>query len=482
MMQERILPPHNIIIEQALLGSILLDATCMEKTADSLVPAHFFDGLHGELYQLMQERYIAGRAISPVALSSEVANWSRVDSNLTVSQYLGRLMAAGNTYEVRDYAKTIRELAQRRSLIEIGNDLASSASAGGESPTDVHRRAESQLFALAEVGTTSREFSFSEALSDAIQRANEAYQKGGGLSGISTGFTDLDFKTGGLQRSDLIVLAGRPSMGKTAMATNVAYAVAFAMRAAPVPANHVSAGHVHFFSQEMSKDQLATRVLAEQSGVSSDKIRRGMISESEFKRIESVARSMSDLPITIDETGGLSIAELTAKARRIARRHNTTLIIIDYIQLMQSGKNRGGNRVQEITEITTALKALAKELNVPVLALSQLSRQVEQREDKRPQLSDLRESGSIEQDADMVLFVYRDDYYLDRQEPDPTNFEKHAEWQGKVAAASGKAEVIVAKARHGSVGIVRMAFDASLTKFSNLARESNKNWRPVYAD
>lgn len=473
-------PPHSIDIEQALLGSILTDARCLDAV-ELLAPEHFFDGMHGDLYRLMHTRHMAGRAVSALSIASEVRDWDRITEDLTVAQYLGRLMAVGNPFEARDYAKTIRDLARRRSLISIGREMVGAASASDASVAHVHQNAEAQLFALAELGTTTREFSFAEAVSDAMARANLAYQHGGGLSGIGTGFADLDFKTGGLQRSDLIVLAGRPSIGKTALATNIAHHVASRIRTQAPPDHHVSAGHVHFFSQEMSKDQLATRMLAERSGVSSDKIRRGSINEGELKRVASVADEMTNLPMTIDETGGISIADLTAKARRVARKHNTTLIVIDYIQLMQSGR-RGSNRVQEITEITTGLKALAKELNVPVLALSQLSRQVEQRDDKRPQLSDLRESGSIEQDADMVLFVYRDDYYLDRQEPDPSDFDKHAEWQAKVAAASGKAEVIVAKARHGSVGIVRMAFDAGLTKFSNLAREHQHNWRHAHAD
>lgn len=474
-------PPHDIVTEQALLGSILNDAACLDAVTELLAPQHFFDGLHGDLYKLMQKRHLSGRAISAVSISGEVRDWDRISDDLTVAQYLGRLMTVGNPREARDYAKSIRDLAQCRSLISIGREMIGAASGSDAEPSKVLQDAESKLFALAEIGTTNREFSFAEALADALERANAAYQNGGGLSGISTGLSDLDAKTGGLQRSDLIVLAGRPSMGKTALATNIAYAVAKATQSWPQPENHVSRGHVHVFSQEMSKDQLATRIVSEHSGVSSDKIRRGNITEAEFKRIEETARDMRDLPIKIDETGGISIAQLVAKARRVARRHNTSLIIVDYIQLMQSDR-RGGNRVQEITEITTGLKALAKELNVPVLALSQLSRQVEQREDKRPQLSDLRESGSIEQDADVVLFVYRDDYYLDRQQPDMAEIQKLSEWQAKMANAAGKAEVIVAKSRHSSVGIVHMSFDAQLTRFANLARDHETNRRMPHAD
>lgn len=472
--------PHSIVIEQALLGSFLLDAGSFEHVAETLSSKHFFDGVHADLFDLMRQRYVAGRAISMIALSAEVANWTPIEATLTVSQYLGRLLSVGNPREVRDYAHTIRELAQRRALIEIGLELTASAQSGDETSNIVHKTAEARLFDLAELGTTSREFSFSEALADALQRANAAYQKDGGLSGLSTGFADLDFKLGGLQDSDLIILAGRPSIGKTSLATNIAHNVARFVQSRPVPPDHVSPGHVHFFSQEMSKDQLATRLISEHSGVASDKIRRGTISEIEFRRVNETAISMNKLPITIDETGGISIATLCAKARRLARRFNTSLIVVDYIQLMQSDSRRGGNRVQEVSEITTGLKALAKELNVPILALSQLSRQVENREDKRPQLSDLRDSGSIEQDADVVLFVYRDDYYLDRQEPDVTDVMKHSEWQAKVASAKGKAEVIVAKSRHSSVGTVHMAFDSHLTRFANLAREHHR--RNAYAD
>ncbi|MEM7749540.1 MAG: replicative DNA helicase, partial [Pseudomonadota bacterium] len=327
---------------------------------------------------------------------------------------------------------------------------------------------------LAESGKYGQGFvNFGHALTEAINMANSAYQRDGQLSGLSSGLRDLDGKMGGLQSSDLIILAGRPSMGKTALVTNIAYNVAKNFEVEILPDGTrklLNGGCVGFFSLEMSAEQLATRILSEQAEIASEKIRRGMIDQSEFDRLYEVSQVMSKAPLFIDQTGGISIAQLSARARKLKRQHGLDLLIVDYLQLLSGGKRSGEGRVQEITEITTGLKALAKELEVPIIALSQLSRQVEQREDKRPQLSDLRESGSIEQDADVVMFVFREEYYVERLKPNEGTAE-FTEWQQKMIQVAGKAEVIIGKQRHGPVGTVPLAFESNFTRFGNLAHE-----------
>ncbi|HYI27331.1 MAG TPA: replicative DNA helicase, partial [Bradyrhizobium sp.] len=330
-----------------------------------------------------------------------------------------------------------------------------------------------RLYEVAEIGRYEGGFqAFSQALTTAVDMAARAYQRDGKLSGIATGLHDLDSKMGGLQQSDLIIVAGRPGMGKTALATNIAYNIAEAHQAevqADGTMKSVNGGIVGFFSCEMSAEQLATRILAEQTSIASSMIRRGGISEADFEKIRDYSIELQSLPLYVDETGGLSISQLTARARRLKRQKGLDLIVVDYIQLLQgSGKRGNDNRVQEVTEITTSLKALAKELNIPVIALSQLSRQVESRDDKHPQLSDLRESGSIEQDADVVMFVYREEYYLQNKEPKPGT-EEHAKWLLEMDNAHGRAEVIIAKQRHGPTGTVPLQFEGQFTRFSNLA-------------
>jgi replicative DNA helicase len=334
--------------------------------------------------------------------------------------------------------------------------------------------AEGRLYSLAEQNKYGKGFeTFRSALTTAIDMANSAFQRSGHLSGASTGLADLDSKLGGLQRSDLIILAGRPSMGKTALVTNIAYNVAKAYRGerrADGTMETLDGGMVGFFSLEMSSEQLATRILAEQAEISSEKIRRGMIDENDFRKLADVANEMSKIPLFIDQTGGITIAQLSSRARKLKRQHGLDLLIVDYLQLLAGSKARSDNRVQEITEITTGLKALAKELAVPIIALSQLSRQVEQREDKRPQLSDLRESGSIEQDADVVMFVFREEYYVERLKP-AEGTPEFADWMQKMSQVSGKAEVIIGKQRHGPVGTVELSFEGQFTRFGNLARD-----------
>jgi len=337
--------------------------------------------------------------------------------------------------------------------------------------------AERKLYELAETGRYDGGFQkFSQALTTAIDMAANAYKRDGKLSGISTGLRDLDVKMGGLQHSDLIIVAGRPGMGKTSLATNIAYNVAKAYQGevqADGAMKAVNGGIVGFFSCEMSAEQLATRIIAERTGIPSSTIRRGGITESDFEKIRDYSIELQSLPFFIDETGGLSISQLTARARRLKRQKGLDLLVIDYIQLLQgSGKRSSDSRVQEITEITTSLKALAKELSVPVIALSQLSRQVESRDDKRPQLSDLRESGSIEQDADVVIFVYREEYYLANKEP-RAGTPEYEKWQLDMSLVHGKAEVIIGKQRHGPTGTVELSFDGSVTRFSDLTQDSH---------
>jgi replicative DNA helicase len=471
--------PHNIEAEQALLGAILVNNEAMDRVAGFLQAEHFYDPLHGQIYEVAGKLIQAGKQATPITLRTFFENAEPIDANLTVPQYLGRLAVSATTIiNAADYGRTIYDLATRRALIVIGEDLVNTAY---DSPVDCPpeqqiQDAEGQLYALAESGKYGQGFlSFGNALTQAIEMAAAAYQREGHLSGLSTGLVDLDNKLGGLQSSDLIVLAGRPSMGKTALATNIAYNVARAFKTDKQPDGSdkaIDGGVVGFFSLEMSAEQLATRILSEQAEISSEKIRRGMINEDEFRRLAEVSRVMSEVPLYIDQTGGISIAQLAARARKLKRQRGLGLLVVDYLQLLTGSSRRSAEgRVQEVSEITTSLKALAKELAVPVIALSQLSRAVEQREDKRPQLSDLRESGSIEQDADVVMFVFREEYYVERRKPSETNMEEMIKWQAEMEAVHGRAEVIIGKQRHGPTGTVPLAFEANFTRFGNLARE-----------
>lgn len=472
-------PPHNIDAEQALLGAILVNNEAMDRVMGFLEPHHFYDPLHQQIYETAAKLIQAGKQATPITLRTFFENAEPIDANLTVPQYLGRLAANATTIiNAADYGRTIHDLATRRALIMIGEDLVNTAY---DSPVDFPpeqqiQDAEGRLYDLAESGKYGQGFlSFGAALTQAIDMANAAYQRDGHLSGLSTGLVDLDAKLGGLQPSDLIVLAGRPSMGKTALATNIAYNVARAYKAEKQPDGSekvIDGAIVGFFSLEMSAEQLATRILAEQAEISSEKIRRGMINEDEFRRLVRASQEMAEIPLYIDQTGGISIAQLAARARKLKRQKGLGLLIVDYLQLLTGSTRRSSEgRVQEVSEITTSLKALAKELNVPVLALSQLSRAVEQRDDKRPQLSDLRESGSIEQDADVVMFVFREEYYVERRKPSESNVEEMLKWQQEMALVHGKAEVIIGKQRHGPTGTVPLSFEASYTRFGNLARD-----------
>ena len=470
--------PHNIEAEQSLLGAILVNNDAFYRVSDFLEQKHFFETIHQVIYETAGSLIRMGKVATPVTLKTFLPADTDL-GGMTVGQYLARLAAEATTIiNAQDYGRTVYDLALRRDLIRIGEDMVNVAF---DAPVDFAPRAqiedaERKLYELAETGRYDGGFQrFSQALTVAIDMAANAYKRDGKLSGIATGLRDLDAKMGGLQHSDLIILAGRPGMGKTALATNIAYNIARAHHAEVQPdgtMKSVNGGIVGFFSCEMSAEQLATRILAEQTRIASSSIRRGGITEADFEKIRNHSVELQTLPLYVDETGGLSISQLTARARRLKRQKGLDVIVVDYIQLLQGSGKRSDNRVQEVTEITTSLKALAKELSVPIIALSQLSRQVESRDDKRPQLSDLRESGSIEQDADVVMFVYREEYYLANKEPRPGTPE-HAKWQLDMDLAHGKAEVIIGKQRHGPTGTVEMQFEGQFTRFSDLAQDSH---------
>src|SRR5580692_11403572 len=470
--------PHNIEAEQGLLGAILVNNDAFYRVSDFLQAKHFFLGVHQEIYETTSSLIRMGKIANPVTLKTFVTEADL--GGMTVSQYLARLAAEATTIiNAQDYGRTIYDLSLRRDLIGIGEEMVNVAY---DAPVDFLPRAqiedaERRLYELAETGRYDGGFQrFAQALTVAVDMAAKAFQRDGKLSGIATGLRDLDIKMGGLQPSDLIIVAGRPGMGKTSLATNIAYNIAKAHRAevqADGTMKSVNGGIVGFFSCEMSAEQLATRILAEQTSIASSSIRRGGITEADFEKIRNYSIELQSLPLYVDETGGLSISQLTARARRLKRQKGLDLVVVDYIQLLQgSGKRGNDNRVQEVTEITTSLKALAKELNVPIIALSQLSRQVESRDDKRPQLSDLRESGSIEQDADVVMFVFREEYYLANKEP-RIGTPEYEKWQLEMSLVHGKAEVIIGKQRHGPTGTVELSFEGQFTRFSDLANEGH---------
>jgi replicative DNA helicase len=469
--------PHNIEAEQSLLGAILVNNEAFYRVSDFLEPRHFFEPIHQHLYEIAGSLIRLNKTATPVTLKTFVPAETEI-AGMTVAQYLARLAAEATTIiNAHDYGRTIYDLALRRDLINIGEELVNEAydSPVDSSPRQQIEEAEKRLYEIAETGRYDGGFQrFENALTAAIDMAANAYKRDGGLSGIASGLRDLDTKMGGLQKSDLIIIAGRPGMAKTSLASNIGYNVAKAYRGevqADGQMATVDGGIVGFFSLEMSAEQLATRIIAERTGIPSSTIRRGGISEADFGKIRDHAIELQSLPFYIDETGGLSIAQLCARARRLKRQKGLDLLIVDYIQLLSGSSRKSDNRVQEVTEITTSLKALGKELQVPILALSQLSRQVESRDDKRPQLSDLRESGSIEQDADVVLFLYREEYYLQNKEP-RIGTPEHEKWQTEMELAHGKAEVIIGKQRHGPTGTVNLHFDAAITRFSDLAADA----------
>ena len=470
-------PPQNVEAEQALLGAILVNNDAFYRVSDFLEAEHFNDAIHVQIYKIASEMIKAAKKANPVTLKTFMPADEKI-GEMSVAHYLARLAAEATTIiNAEDYGRSIYDLATRRSLITIGEDMVNIAF---DAPVDMPpakqiEDAERRLFEVAETGRYDGGFhTFGDAVGTAIDMASAAFQRDGHLSGVATGLDTLDARMGGLQPSDLIILAGRPGMGKTSLATNIGYNIAEAYEPeiqADGTSKAKNGGIVGFFSLEMSSEQLATRIIAEQTEISSSKIRRGEINEAEFEKIVGTSQIMHRIPLYIDQTGGISIAQLAARARRLKRQRGLDVLIIDYIQLMQ-GSKKTDNRVQEITEITTGLKALGKELGVPIIALSQLSRQVENRDDKRPQLSDLRESGSIEQDADVVLFVYREEYYLQNKEPDPGTSE-YTDWKMKFDNAVGKADVIISKQRHGPTGTVSLGFTPQFTRFSDLVEDDH---------
>ncbi|MES2664830.1 MAG: replicative DNA helicase [Pseudomonadota bacterium] len=467
--------PQNIEAEQQLLGAILTNNDIYDRIASVVKSDHFFDPVHQRIFQIAAARIQKNALASPVTLKAFLEDDAGL-RDLGGPAYLVRLAGAAiSSFAARDYAQMIYDLAVRRELIGLGRDISAQAAKIdiASEPRDQITEAEQRLYKLGEQGTAEKGFqSFLKAVTDAVNVANAAYQRGGGLAGISTGLVDLDKKLGGLHSSDLLILAGRPSMGKTSLATNIAFNIAKAYKRGRTVEGHegaVEGGVVGFFSLEMSAEQLAARILSEASEVPSEQIRRGDMQEGEFRRFVEAAKSLEACPLYIDDTPALPISQVAARARRLKRTHGLDVLIIDYLQLLK-GTGKGDNRVQEVSEITQGLKAIAKELNIPVIALSQLSRQVESREDKRPQLSDLRESGSIEQDADVVMFVYRDEYYKEREKPGDHELEKMAQWQTVMEQVHGKAEVIIGKQRHGPIGSVELSFEGRFTRFGNLAK------------
>ncbi len=473
-------PPHNIQAEQALLGAILMNNRAFEKVTDFLEASHFFDPVHARIYEACARLIERGQIANPVTLKN-IFDQDEGLAQLKGAQYLTSLVRAVVTVvNAEDYGHLIRDCYLRRSLIDIGETVVNDAYAHDAEDDAVQQIeiAESKLFSLAESGVAEGGFRpFASALASSIEMAEAAFKRDGGLAGVSTGLTDLDRKLGGLHPSDLIVLAGRPAMGKTALATNIAFHVATAALDDPKLDKEV----VAFFSLEMSAEQLATRILAEQTEISSEKIRRGELSNDDFHKLVRASQRLERAPLYIDDTPAITIAQLRTRVRRLMRQQGLSLIVVDYLQLMRPGAGaRADNRVQEISVITQSLKAVAKEFNVPVVALSQLSRAVEQREDKRPVLADLRESGSIEQDSDVVMFVFREQYYLEKAEPvqrvDESSekfLDRHEKWVQMCEKAYGKAEVIIGKQRHGPTGTAVLHFEGATTRFSNHVDEDH---------
>ena len=458
--------PSNLEAEQALLGSILVNNDIIDEVSTLVNSNIFYDPAHIKIFEVIQSLNNKGMIANPITLK----NYFEKDNMLKEvggTEYLVKLTRfSGSVKQAIDYAKIIHEMYLRRELVQISDKLSVdtiNASSEELNAENIIENTEKSLFDLAERGSFTQSFlKFNQALDQTIEMATLAMQNDQGIVGVPTGLTDLDEKLGGLHKSDLVILAGRPSMGKTALATNIAY------NAAQNILKRQEKSSIAFFSLEMSSEQLSTRILSEQARIKSDDIRRGKVSEEEINRYIETSRNIYNLPLYIDETPAITIATLSNRARRIKRLFGLSLIVVDYIQLMRSSSNRNDGRVQEISEITQGLKALAKELSVPVLALSQLSRAVEQRDDKQPQLADLRESGSIEQDADVVMFVYRESYYLERKQPKLGSIE-HAEWQSKMNDVNGLADIILGKQRHGPTGTIKVEFEGIYTKFKDLS-------------
>ena len=457
--------PCNIEAEQALIGSVLVSNEIYDEISSIVDANKFFDPIHVKIFETIENLIAKGLLANPITLKNYFENNEGL-KELGGQEYLIKITKFSTSVkQAIDYANIVHEMHVRRELIKISESVLNEASDSREvslSGEEMIQKAEKSLFDLAERGHFNTSFlKFGKSLEQTIEMARNAFQNEEGIVGVPTGLTDLDSRLGGLHKQDLVIIAGRPSMGKTALATNIAFYAAKNIEKKSLKST------VAFFSLEMSSEQLSTRILSEQSRIRSNDIRRGKVSEKEFDQFIETSRNIYDLPLYIDETPAITISAISNRARRIKRLFGLELIVVDYIQLMRSNSSKNEGRVQEISEITQGLKALAKELDVPVLALSQLSRAVEQRDDKKPQLSDLRESGSIEQDADVVMFVYREAYYLERKEPTLGSIE-HAEWQQKMDEISRLAEIMISKQRHGPTGNVKVEFEAMYTKFKDL--------------
>ena len=468
-------PPCNVEAEQALLGALLVNNEALAHLADTLRPTHFFEPVHARIFEAIQKSHDRGIIANPVTLK-HFFDSDEALADIGGGAYLAKLAAAAlSVINVTDFSSTLYDLALKRELIGVGEELVNTAyTQSMDAPASQQiEAAEQKLFNLSVEGTGDKGFRpLRASVLEAIRHAEFAY-KHSGIVGITTGLVEMDKLLGGLQKSDLVILAGRPSMGKTALATNMAY---YACRSIKEIAEEKGEqpGCVGFFSLEMSAEQLSTRMLSSAAELNSSAIFNGKISGEDFTQLVRTSQSLSSLPFFIDDTPALSISALRTRARRLKRVHNLQVLVVDYLQLLRgTAKSSEANRVQEVSEITQGLKAIAKELNIPVVALSQLSRAVEQREDKRPMLSDLRESGSIEQDADVVMFVYREEYYLGRSMPNMDDEKKYSKWQEDMNRAMNVAEIIIAKHRNGPIGTARVRFDGNLTKFSDLAEEGH---------
>ena len=454
--------PNNIEAEQSVIGSILISNEIFDDVNTYLVSKNFYDPMHQKIFNAIEKLIFSGMLANPITLKNYFENEK---DKLNIPEYLVKITRfSTSNRQAIEYSKLIYDLFVKRELIKISENTIDLAKRNeiDNNGQKIIEQSEKSLFDLAEKGAfASSLIKFDDALKMTIDMASSAYKNEEGIVGVPTGLRDLDDRLGGLHKSDLVIIAGRPSMGKTALATNIAFNAAKKIQESGKKSS------VAFFSLEMSSEQLSTRILAEQSRIKSNDIRRGKISEEQFDKFLETSKNIADLPMFIDETPAISIAALSNRARRIKRIHGLELVVVDYIQLMTAVNSRRDGRVQEISEITQGLKALAKELSVPVLALSQLSRAVEQRDNNKPQLADLRESGSIEQDADVVMFVYREAYYLERKEPRPATVE-YAEWQAKMGEVSNMAEIIVGKQRHGPTGNVFLEFEAMFTKFKDI--------------
>ncbi len=467
--------PHNIEAEQGLLGAILLNNEVLFEISEIIDQSHFYEEIHIKIYEVINKIIGKGQLATPITLK----NYFEIEKSLEEiggSNYLARLANSAVSLDyAKNYAQIIYDLAVRRSLYDLGGKLSFSAieSEMDVNPSDLIEEAEKDLYQISEKGTQAHNVQpFKSSIEEAVELMHKAFENDSSVVGISTDFRDLDQKLGGLHPSDLLIIAGRPSMGKTSLATNIAFNVA-----KNAHQNNDKDSNVLFFSLEMSSEQLATRILSEQSKISSNEIRKGNLSENDVDSLVSVSKKILEIPLFIDDTPAINIATLSSRARRLKRKHGLGLIIVDYLQLLRPAKySRNESRVLEISEITQGLKALAKEMNIPIIALSQLSRQVEQREDKKPMLSDLRESGSIEQDSDVVMFIFREEYYLEKSAPTPGSAD-FLEWQQKMEEIHGQADLLISKQRHGPTGNIKLSFESKYTRFGNfISNDQSSNY------